>query len=104
MPPTVVPQAASPTRATRPFDQDLAFAVLMESKYSSGASSRDRRLLETHGERFPTLASALSSAGQAREEMDQAWEFGLERILDGLAVLIERRGGVAGRGRGDRRD
>ncbi|QPP08889.1 TetR/AcrR family transcriptional regulator [Streptomyces bathyalis] len=50
-------------------------------------------LLETHGERFPALASALGSAAERREEMDQAWEFGLERILDGLGVLIERRGG-----------
>lgn len=54
------------------------------------------------------FASALSSAGQARDEMDRAREFGLERILDGLAVLIERGGGRRlrrvtrlGRGRGD---
>ena len=50
-------------------------------------------LLETHGERFPALATALGSAAERREEMDQAWEFGLERILDGLGVLIEQRGG-----------
>ncbi|MFM9370545.1 TetR/AcrR family transcriptional regulator [Streptomyces sp. Da 82-17] len=48
------------------------------------------QLLQEHGERFPALGAALASA-VTDEEQDQAWEFGLDRILDGLAVLIERR-------------
>ncbi|MCK7622405.1 TetR/AcrR family transcriptional regulator [Streptomyces sp. RS10V-4] len=47
-------------------------------------------LLREHGERFPALSGALASAA-ASGGQDQAWEFGLHRILDGLAALIEVR-------------
>lgn len=47
-------------------------------------------LMREHGERFPALTAALASADRSGER-DQAWEFGLQRILDGLAVLIDRR-------------
>lgn len=47
-------------------------------------------LMQAHGEQFPALTSALASAAQS-EGQDQAWEFGLQRILDGLAALIDRR-------------
>ncbi|MGW2839935.1 TetR/AcrR family transcriptional regulator [Streptomyces sp. NPDC001493] len=47
-------------------------------------------VMRTHGERFPALAGALASA--ARDEgQDQAWEFGLQRIMDGVAALIDAR-------------
>lgn len=49
------------------------------------------QLVEPHHERYPALAAALASAAEQHEETDKAWEFGLERILDGLAVLIECR-------------
>lgn len=49
-------------------------------------------LMRTHGERFPALTEALASAARA-EGQDQAWEFGLQRILDGLAALIDQRAG-----------
>ncbi|MFD7664954.1 TetR/AcrR family transcriptional regulator C-terminal domain-containing protein [Streptomyces sp. NPDC059788] len=47
-------------------------------------------LMQAHGERFPALAAALASAAQS-DGQDQAWEFGLQRILDGLAALIDQR-------------
>ncbi|WP_225826485.1 TetR/AcrR family transcriptional regulator [Streptomyces naphthomycinicus] len=47
-------------------------------------------LMRTHGERFPALTTALASAARSGGQ-DQAWEFGLQRILDGLAALIGRR-------------
>ncbi|WP_327325977.1 TetR/AcrR family transcriptional regulator C-terminal domain-containing protein [Streptomyces sp. NBC_01210] len=47
-------------------------------------------LMQAHGERFPALTAALASAARPGEG-DQAWEFGLQRILDGLAVLIDQR-------------
>ncbi|MEW2417299.1 TetR/AcrR family transcriptional regulator [Streptomyces sp. NPDC046866] len=47
-------------------------------------------LMQTHGERFPALTAALASAAQS-DGQDQAWDFGLQRILDGLATLIDRR-------------
>ncbi|MEV7490109.1 TetR/AcrR family transcriptional regulator [Streptomyces sp. ARC12] len=47
-------------------------------------------LMQAHGRRFPALAAASASAIQS-DGQDQAWDFGLERILDGLAALIDRR-------------
>ncbi|MFH8370080.1 TetR/AcrR family transcriptional regulator [Streptomyces sp. NPDC018031] len=47
-------------------------------------------LMEAHGERFPALTGALASVARSGGQ-DQAWEFGLQRILDGLAVLIDER-------------
>ncbi|WP_055490382.1 TetR/AcrR family transcriptional regulator [Streptomyces sp. TP-A0356] len=47
-------------------------------------------LMQAHGERFPALTGALASAAQS-DGQDQAWEFGLQRILDGLAALIDKR-------------
>ncbi|MGW7260221.1 TetR/AcrR family transcriptional regulator [Streptomyces sp. NPDC054834] len=49
-------------------------------------------LMRTHGERFPALTGALASAAQS-DGQDEAWEFGLQRILDGLAALIDKRAG-----------
>ncbi|WP_246144635.1 TetR/AcrR family transcriptional regulator C-terminal domain-containing protein [Actinacidiphila oryziradicis] len=46
--------------------------------------------MQPHGERFPALTAALASAAQS-DGQDQAWEFGLQRILDGLAILIDQR-------------
>ncbi|MFI7316741.1 TetR/AcrR family transcriptional regulator [Streptomyces venezuelae] len=47
-------------------------------------------LMQAHGRRFPALTAALASAAQS-DGQDQAWDFGLQRILDGLAVLIDQR-------------
>lgn len=44
---------------------------------------------------YPTAARVGAAAGAAQGgaySPDHAWEFGLERVLDGLGVLIERRG------------
>ena len=44
---------------------------------------------------YPTAARVGTAAGAAQGgaySPDHAWEFGLERVLDGLAALIERRG------------
>lgn len=50
-------------------------------------------LLAIHGDRYPTLAAALASAGRHRSQ-GTALEFGLERIFDGLGVLIAQRSGI----------
>lgn len=47
------------------------------------------QLMQEHGERFPAVAAAFASAAEPGGGQDQAWEFGMERILDGLAVFIE---------------
>ncbi|MBB5957113.1 AcrR family transcriptional regulator [Saccharothrix tamanrassetensis] len=48
-----------------------------------------RDILRDHSHRFPALLEAEGSTnGSAR---DNGWSFGLERILDGLAVLIDSR-------------
>ncbi|MET4924388.1 TetR/AcrR family transcriptional regulator C-terminal domain-containing protein [Streptomyces sp. PSRA5] len=49
-------------------------------------------LTRSHGESSPALAAALASAVES-DGRDQAWEFGLQRVLDGLAALIEQRAG-----------
>jgi AcrR family transcriptional regulator len=44
---------------------------------------------------YPTAARVGAAAGAAHGgaySPDHAWEFGLERVVDGLGVLIERRG------------
>jgi AcrR family transcriptional regulator len=48
-------------------------------------------------ERYPTAARVGAAAGAAQGSAyspDHAWEFGLERVLDGLAALIEGNGGA----------
>ncbi|WP_033442471.1 TetR/AcrR family transcriptional regulator [Saccharothrix sp. NRRL B-16314] len=53
------------------------------------AEKQLRDILRDHRERFPALHEAtMSTAGTVR---DNGWEFGLNRILDGLEVLIEGR-------------
>ncbi|WP_245238497.1 TetR/AcrR family transcriptional regulator C-terminal domain-containing protein [Streptomyces sp. MZ04] len=47
-------------------------------------------LMREHGERYPAVAAAPASAAQHGGQ-DQALEFGLQRILDGLGLLIDRR-------------
>ncbi|MFF1784193.1 TetR/AcrR family transcriptional regulator [Streptomyces virginiae] len=47
-------------------------------------------VMRTHGERFPALGAALASAAEHGGQ-DQALEFGLGRILDGLELLVTRR-------------
>ncbi|WP_283134622.1 TetR/AcrR family transcriptional regulator [Rhizohabitans arisaemae] len=47
-------------------------------------------LMREHGDRFPALTSALISTARSGGQ-NQAWEFGLQRILDGLAALIDQR-------------
>ncbi|MER0243752.1 TetR/AcrR family transcriptional regulator [Streptomyces sp. HSW2009] len=49
-------------------------------------------LMQEHGERFPAVTAAVDDAARSHGQ-DQAWEFGLHRILDGLAVLIAQRAG-----------
>jgi AcrR family transcriptional regulator len=47
-------------------------------------------LLERHGERFPALTTAVASAA-AGSAQDDALDFGLNRIFDGLELLIAAR-------------
>ncbi|MFE9636656.1 TetR/AcrR family transcriptional regulator [Streptomyces sp. NPDC006463] len=47
-------------------------------------------VMRTHRAEFPALGAALASAAE-HGGRDQALEFGLERILDGLGLLVARR-------------
>jgi hypothetical protein len=51
-------------------------------------------LLADREERFPALSAALRSAARQGSQ-DQALEFGIGRILDGVGLLIARRAGAA---------
>jgi hypothetical protein len=44
-----------------------------------------------HGDRFPVLVATMTAAADAGQ--NRAFEFGLDRILDGLGVLIAQRDG-----------
>ena len=46
-------------------------------------------LLHAYGDRFPALIAAAGAAGGASR--DNGWRFGLDRILDGLELLITKR-------------
>ncbi|GHF72169.1 TetR family transcriptional regulator [Kitasatospora xanthocidica] len=48
-------------------------------------------MVRQHADRFPAVAAAMADP----DGRDRALDFGLERILDGLAALIERRTGGA---------
>lgn len=58
--------------------------------------------LRRHGDRFPTLVATMAAAATDGGH-DQAFEFGLDRILDGLNNLITQRTGSPKRGRAPRR-
>lgn len=47
-------------------------------------------VVQRHSEGFPQVAAAMAEAAE-KGERDQAFDFGLARILDGLDVLIARR-------------
>jgi AcrR family transcriptional regulator len=48
------------------------------------------QLFSRHISRFPALAAAIKDGAFSASE-DEEFEFGLERVLDGIEVLIERR-------------
>jgi AcrR family transcriptional regulator len=50
-------------------------------------------LLRIHGDRYPAVTAAMASAA-GHDSQDRALEFGLERIFDGLGVLIAQRSGT----------
>lgn len=49
-------------------------------------------VMRVHGEKYPALGAALASVAEAGGQ-DQALDFGLERILDGLGLLVAERVG-----------
>ncbi|MEV4638811.1 TetR/AcrR family transcriptional regulator [Actinoplanes sp. NPDC049548] len=62
-----------------------AAAMLGEAEMSTAIAA----VLREHGERFPQLTAAL--AGAADGGADQAFEYGLARILDGVEMLVRSR-------------
>jgi AcrR family transcriptional regulator len=49
------------------------------------------RAITRHGDRFPALAATMAEAGP--DGQDQAFRYGLDRVLDGVEALINRRSG-----------
>jgi hypothetical protein len=49
------------------------------------------KLLREHGDRFLALAATMTSAATEGPQ-EQAFTFGLDRVLDGLQLLIAQRG------------
>jgi AcrR family transcriptional regulator len=65
---------------------EQAVSRLSESELSGAMAA----VLVDHGEEFPELAAAVAAAA-AGDGQDQAFDFGLERILDGVEALIHSR-------------
>ncbi|WP_316525900.1 TetR/AcrR family transcriptional regulator [Kitasatospora brasiliensis] len=68
--------------------------IAAQSRHTGPAGNPEAELLaalgtviQEHADRFPAVAAAMADPGGR----DQALEFGLERILDGLAALVARR-------------
>jgi hypothetical protein len=71
---------AAQARATSPDEsQETALSAVMTE------------LLQERAEQYPAIAAALAATDAEPEGRDQAWEFGLQRILDGLEVLMDER-------------
>ncbi|MFJ8211352.1 TetR/AcrR family transcriptional regulator [Streptomyces sp. NPDC096033] len=73
--------------------------IVEQERASGGAGGVDAELgaalgqvVRERGEEYPALAAALGSVA-AHGGQDQGLEFGLERILDGVGLLVERRAG-----------
>ncbi|MGE7389217.1 TetR/AcrR family transcriptional regulator [Streptomyces sp. NPDC004126] len=71
--------------------------IAEQERATAGAGGPDEELgavlaevVGTRGEEYPALAGALASVA-AHGGQDQALEFGLERILDGIGLLVGRR-------------
>jgi len=62
-----------------------AAAMLDEAEMSTAIAA----VLRDHGERFPQVTAAL--AGAADGGRDEAFEYGLARILDGVEMLVRSR-------------
>ncbi|WP_326792919.1 TetR/AcrR family transcriptional regulator C-terminal domain-containing protein [Streptomyces sp. NBC_00841] len=70
--------------------------IALQSRAAAPSSAPEAQLLAAlgtvlrdHGADYPHLAAATaSSVGSGTQGQDQALEFGLDRILDGLEVLI----------------
>ena len=62
-----------------------AAAMLGEAEMGTAIAA----VLREHGERFPQLTAAM--AGAAEGGRDQAFEYGLARILDGVEALVRSR-------------
>jgi AcrR family transcriptional regulator len=76
---TIAQQSRTPTGPRRPDPEEQLGSVIAE-------------LLRTHGARYPALSAAMTSAA-GHDAPDDALEFGLERIFDGLGALMARRSG-----------
>jgi AcrR family transcriptional regulator len=89
------------------FVRSNALAARSAEQARERSGMTDEQWWEAHGpllarvldpEAYPTAARVGSAAGAAQGgaySPEHAWEFGLARVLDGLAALIERR--VSGR-------
>ncbi|MFF5707125.1 TetR/AcrR family transcriptional regulator [Streptomyces sp. NPDC012794] len=71
--------------------------IAEQERATGGAGGPDEELgavfgevVRMRGEEYPALAGALASVAEHGGQ-DQALEFGLERIFDGLGLLVERR-------------
>jgi AcrR family transcriptional regulator len=72
--------------------------IVQQARHDNGAEEKIvtaiTDVLAAHGDRFPALTRTMSNAVPPGSR-NVAFDFGLERILDGLQVLMRRREGPA---------
>ncbi|MGE7435981.1 TetR/AcrR family transcriptional regulator C-terminal domain-containing protein [Kitasatospora sp. NPDC001175] len=71
--------------------------IVQQSRAAGAASGPEAQflaplaeLMRTHGADYPAMTAALASTAETGGQ-DQALDFGLDRILDGLGALIAQR-------------
>jgi AcrR family transcriptional regulator len=72
------------TAGTQPWTADQRPSPIMQ------------RLLADHGDRYPALTQVFATSAGA--SADNGREFGLHRLLDGLQLLVDQRGGAVSAG------
>jgi len=80
-------------RSMAPFSMSPAEGGLTGEQWGSALLD----LLREHSDRFPALTTAIAAGafGPSSDD-DDALEFGLQRVLDGIEVLVNERAGTAG--------
>lgn len=74
--------------------RSLASYASVQTKAETDAwTSAVGTLIATHSDRFPALAAAIADGAFAPDDNDDGFEFGLDRVLDGIEVLIEQNSG-----------
>jgi AcrR family transcriptional regulator len=69
-----------------------SFATVQTKAESEAWVAAIGEALRSHSDRFPALSAAIADGAFAPNDDDDGLEFGLQRVLDGVEVLINQKG------------